>query len=401
MHIKLIKTESDHEAALSSLMALMDANPAEGTPEADEIDVLATLIEKYEEEHFPIDLPDPVEAIRFRMDQQGLSQRDLIPYIGSAARVSDILNRRRPLSLSMIRALHKGLGIPAEVLICEPDMLLGEEKDTLPWEKFPLAEMLERGYFSEFSGAATDLKIYAEELVKGFFKTLTFDVSPNPALLRSNMHQRSGRQMDKLALYIWQLRVQQKALMQPLAADYQGINKAFMQRVTKQSWSEQGPLLAKELLNRQGIHLVIEPHFKKTYLDGAVMWGQDGKPIVALTVRHDRLDNFWFTLLHELSHLHLHLDDQCSVFFDDLRESHDLDDLEKEADDLAKHTLISEEIWQDAGFHPKISAEVIHQFAREHEIHAAIVAGRIQFEAGDYRCHSKLLGRGEVTRLLG
>lgn len=113
MHIKLIKSDSDHEAALNALMALMDTNPAEGSPAADKIEVLATLIEKYEEEHFPIDLPDPIEAIRFRMEQQGLSQRDLIPYIGSAARVSDILNRRRQLSLGMIRALHKGLDIPA------------------------------------------------------------------------------------------------------------------------------------------------------------------------------------------------------------------------------------------------------------------------------------------------
>ncbi len=114
---KVIRTEQDYKEALERLEALMDARP--GSRQAEELDLLATLVEAYEERAFPIDLPDPIDAIRFRMEQQGLRQKDLIPFIGSASGVSEVLNRRRPLSLRMIRALHEGLGIPAEVLIRE------------------------------------------------------------------------------------------------------------------------------------------------------------------------------------------------------------------------------------------------------------------------------------------
>ncbi len=115
MDIKPIKTEDDHAAALAEVERLWEAEP--GSEEADRLDVLATLIEAYEEKHQPILPPDPVEAILFRMDQLGLSRRDLEPYLGTRARVSEVLSRTRSLSLTMIRRLHEGLGIPADVLI--------------------------------------------------------------------------------------------------------------------------------------------------------------------------------------------------------------------------------------------------------------------------------------------
>jgi HTH-type transcriptional regulator/antitoxin HigA len=113
--VKPIRTESDYEAALDTVERLWGAES--GTPKGDRLDVLVTLIEAYEEEHHPIDPPDPVDAILFRMDQMGLTRKDLEKVLGSRARVSEILNRKRTLSLAMIRDLHKGLGIPAEVLI--------------------------------------------------------------------------------------------------------------------------------------------------------------------------------------------------------------------------------------------------------------------------------------------
>ena len=215
MQLKVIKSDIEHEEAMNALMELMDANPEEGSPEANKLEVLATLIEKYEEERFPIDLPDAVEAIRFRMDQQGLTQKDLIPYIGTAARVSEILNRRRPLSLNMIRSLNEGLGIPAAVLIGKAEKLSTSDEYALEWDKFPLKEMHERGCFPSFTGKIADLKTYAEELVQGFLNLLPSRDTAMPALLRSNVHQRSGRPMDRLALYAWQVTVQQQALQQP------------------------------------------------------------------------------------------------------------------------------------------------------------------------------------------
>lgn len=113
--LKPIRNEADYDAALEEVGRLWGAKS--GTPEGDRLDVLATLIDAYEAKHHPIDPPDPVEAIRFRMEQQGLSRKDLEPMIGPRNRVADVLNRKRGLSIDMIRQLHDGLGISAEVLI--------------------------------------------------------------------------------------------------------------------------------------------------------------------------------------------------------------------------------------------------------------------------------------------
>lgn len=115
MDIRPIKSTQDYERALARVDDLMDAEP--DTPEGDELDVLVTLVESYEDKHFPIESPDPVEAILFRMEEMDLMRKDLEPYIGSRHRVSEVLNRKRELSLNMIRRLHEGLGIPLENLI--------------------------------------------------------------------------------------------------------------------------------------------------------------------------------------------------------------------------------------------------------------------------------------------
>ncbi len=118
MDIKPIRTEADYDEAQAEIGALLEA--PEGSPAADRLEVLSTLVESYEERHHPIDPPDPVEAIEFRMEHMGLTRKDLEPLIGGRGRVSEVLNRKRRLSLSMIRNLHASLGIPAEVLIREP-----------------------------------------------------------------------------------------------------------------------------------------------------------------------------------------------------------------------------------------------------------------------------------------
>jgi HTH-type transcriptional regulator/antitoxin HigA len=115
MTIRPIRNDSDHESALKRIAALMSAE--KDTAQGDELDVLVTLVDAYETEHFPIDVPDPIEAIKFRMEQLELDRKDLEPYLGSRARVSEIMNKRRGLSLAMIRALHENLDIPLEALI--------------------------------------------------------------------------------------------------------------------------------------------------------------------------------------------------------------------------------------------------------------------------------------------
>ena len=115
MEIKPIKTKADHRAALKEIETLMMAKA--NTPEGERLDVLVTLVEAYERKHYPIDAPDPVEAIKFEMERRGLTVKDLVPMIGGTNRIYEILNRKRPLSLKMIWRLHKTLGIPAESLI--------------------------------------------------------------------------------------------------------------------------------------------------------------------------------------------------------------------------------------------------------------------------------------------
>ncbi|CAM2944226.1 DNA-binding protein [Vibrio ordalii] len=117
MQVKPIKTADDNRAALARIEQLWDAEP--NTPEGDELEVLATLIEAFEEANYPIAPPDPIEAIKFRMEQQGLEDKDLVPFLGQRSRVTEILNRQRRLSISMIRKLHDGLRIPLDSLVKE------------------------------------------------------------------------------------------------------------------------------------------------------------------------------------------------------------------------------------------------------------------------------------------
>ena len=125
MQIKPIKTEKDYNNALKEIERLFDSEP--GTPNGDHLEVLSTLVEAYEDEHYPIPAPDPVEAINYFMESRGLTRTDIEPYIGSRARVSEILNRKRPLTLTMIQRLHTELGIPAEILV-QPYKILSSHR---------------------------------------------------------------------------------------------------------------------------------------------------------------------------------------------------------------------------------------------------------------------------------
>lgn len=138
MEIRPIKTKADYEAAFEEIERLLDLGVEPDTPEGDRFEVLTTLVEAYEDEHYPIPLPDPIEAIKYYMESRGLSRADLEPFIGTRARVSEILNRRRSLSIGMIRKLESELGIPAEILI-QPYPLNQETRKTV--RKSPILPM--------------------------------------------------------------------------------------------------------------------------------------------------------------------------------------------------------------------------------------------------------------------
>jgi len=396
MQARLIKTAEHYEAAMKRIEALFDATP--GTPEGDELDLLATLVALYEKQTFPIDLPNPISAIRFRMEQQGLKNKDMIPYLGSPSKVSEVLSGQRNLSLTMIRNLVNGLGIPAEVLLKEPGAKLKAEEEVQAFKRFPLAIMVKRGWFPGFNGTLAEAKHQIEDLAAAFVGLLG-PATLGLALNRQNV--RSGKKCDEQALAAWRIRVMALAQNEALPPYAKGtLNHAFLTELARLSYLEEGPKLAKEFLNKSGIHLVIERHLPKTYLDGAAMKLPDGSPVIALSLRFDRLDNFWFTLFHELAHVVLHLDkDGIEIFFDDLQEKGKCL-CETEADAFAANALIPDSKWQASKLTPRSRPCDVTRFAASLRINPAIPAGRIQFEAHDYRLFPSLIGTGRVRRLL-
>ena len=395
MKPKIIKTEAEHTAALARIEAIFDAQP--GTPEGDELELLAMLVDQYEKVAFPINLPDPLAAIQFRMEQQGLKNKDLIPFIGSPSKVSEVLSGQRGLSLSMIRNLVKGLGIPAEVLIGKPGAKLKPESEVAEFCKYPIAVMVQRGYFPDFSGTVAEAKHQLEDLFDRFQSVLQ---GKKLRLALNRQHIRDGSRHDEYALAAWRVRVVSRAAKESLPPYRKGtITNDFLTKLVGQSYFETGPKLAKEFLNKNGIHLIFEPHLPKTHLDGAAIKLPDGSPAAALTLRHDRLDNFWFTLFHELAHIAKHLDqDDCDAYFDDLTKT-GTDACEKEADEVASEALIPEVKWKAARLNQRSSAQAVRQFADSLNISEAIPAGRIRFEAENYRVLKKQIGIGKVRKM--
>lgn len=395
--IKLIKTEKEYEAALEEVERLIDIDPKLGTNNYDKLELLSHLISEYEDEYYPIDLPDPIEAIKFRMDQQNLTQKDLIPYIGSASKVSELLNKKRPLSLNMIRALHKGLGIPAEVLLQEKDEELLKNPNDINYDKFPVKEIYKRGWLYNYNGTLTEAKQNPEEVLRKYFiKETAYNYSFN----RKNSRLKDSD--DKYAMIAWINAVINEAakLKLPVTFKQSKITKEFLIDVVKLSYLDNGPELAGEYLVKNGIHFVILPHLPKTHLDGAVMPLDDGMPVIALTLRYDRLDYFWFTLAHELAHLYLHYNNKNEFFFvDDLEINENLERVEKEADKLAEEILIPNSQWEKIIKNEIPSKEMILEFADKLRISPAIIAGRIRKYKNNYRLYSSLIGQGEVRKL--
>ncbi len=397
--MKVLKSEADYEEALERVELLVGLDPSEGTAEAEELELLSLLVEKYEDEHYPVASPDPVEAIKFRMEQQGLKYADMVSFFGSKSKVSEVLNRKRGLSLSMIRALHRELGIPAEVLIADPDKALPDEITGIEWKRFPLAEMIKYRWL-EHESSLQEVKERSEELVRNFLHQAGSCMQHNPVLCRRSL--RSDREMDPYALAAWHAKalIDQKELSAEVLFSKDILDYEFFNELRRFSFLEKGPLLAAEFLLKLGIKLVTVPHLKGTHLDGAVFYNADRQPVIGITLRYDRVDNFWFTLFHELAHLALHLENLEESFFDDLKSTKNLSAVESEADRFAEQKLIPAQDWK-AFYSDYVTMDDIIIFSREMRMSPAIVAGRIQKERDNFSVFRKLLGQGKVRSLFG
>lgn len=396
MEPRIIKTEEEYDKALAEVERLIALDPEPTTPEGERLELNSTLVEKYELEYFPFEKPDPIETIRFRMEQQELKQRDLIPYIGSRSKVSEILSGKRSLTLSMIRALSEGLGIPAEILIQE-----GQRKDSkatkIEWGNFPVKEMVKRGWIDATPKEVREQPI---ELVQKFFNLLGGHQQVF-AHYRRTLNDRTGTNSNDYALRAWCARVLVRARQMKLSGNYHPgtVTKEFLTELIRLSPSNYSPLLAQEFLAKHSIALVIEPHLPQTRLDGAAMIDEGGTPVVGITLRHDRIDNFWYTLMHELAHVSLHLKTPDETYIDDLDTDPTNLPKEQEADRFAGEILIPRSEWKFSRALRQKTPNAVEELAEQLRIHPAIVAGRIRRDCNDYMILNQMVGHGQVRKL--
>ncbi len=395
---RLIKCEEDHDLALSRINELMGAK--RGTSAMDELELLTALVEMYEERHFPIAPPGPIDAIRFRMDQLGLGQKDMIPFLGTKGRVSEILNGKRTLTLAMMRALNQGLGISAEVLLKEPGARFPDEVKNVEWSRFPVAEMIERCWIPKVDSPGDRV----EEVMRGFIARSGGLGTVQAALLRQGSRGRHNPKMDPYALTAWCLRVLAFTEMHPLNSPYVkgSIKRSTLREVARLSYFDNGPLLAREFLEKHGIHLIVVPHLPRTYLDGAAIMTKGGTPVIGLTLRYDRIDNFWYCLLHELAHVSKHLSSSDRLIVDDLdlhgKGGGTEDRIEKEADEMTREGLIPQKVWDKWSIEGKGTTAAVYELAARLKIHPAIIAGRIRYEQNNYRLLSRHVGTRGIRK---
>lgn len=375
MTIRPIRTAEDYETALTRAADLFGKSAQK---DRDELEIIQALVERWERKQHAIEATTPAQAIRFRMEQAGLSQRDLVPYIGSKSRVSEILSGQRQPTVDQIRALHQHLGIPVASLI-------GSFKHE------PIAGASSTAVAAE--GKLRELGVMKAAEKLSAFVSRSKTAAPLIAMLRKSRTERTNAKTDMAALEAWcaaaLLRAEKAKIKKVEIEDPAIAARELAQLSVLPDWKDQ--LVAA--LKRMGIVFLILEHLPGTYLDGAAMCRSDGIPVLVLTLRHDRLDNFWFTLLHEFAHVTCHLNGDRQVILDDLDVASS-DEIEAEADAFARNALIPSKMWKRID--KDSSSEEVLGVAQKAGVHPAIAAGRWRYENSDYRRFSKFIGRGEV-----
>ena len=404
--MKLLKTPEQHAEALERIRQLAVRGEPLTESQQDELEVLAALSEKYENETQPVSPPTPLEAIKFRMAQMGYKQKDLARLVGGASRASEIMNDKRGLTTEMIRRLRDEWGIPSDSLLGgkppepEPSAPTPGADGAYDPKNYPLKQMYVRGYFPRYTD---DWKSHGKDRA-GLLQDLYRHGS---GVRRELSHCRQGGgAMSKInphALEAWQQRVLVRAAEEKKnlpAYDREALDENFLRWLAGLSVLADGPRLACDALEDKGIAVVIEPHLDQTHLDGAAMLGTDDRPVIGLTLRHNRLDNFWFTLFHEIGHVLKHLSPKNPVMLDVDIDRKKTGVSETEADRFALDTLIPPGAWSEQVRQLQFAAE-IRAAAKRLCVHPAVIAGRLRREANDYRIHRTLVGYNQLKTLFG
>ena len=387
MELRIIKNEQQYEDYVDQVAQLAARDPDVESPDGARLELLAKLVDDYERETIEFPRPDPIEAVLFRMDQLNLRQSDIAEFIGGKNRASEILNRKRKLTLPMVRALHDHLGIPLELLIAEPDSNTATT-EPMSEKDVPLSMLVKRGW--------ADASTTARELLDRLQSPAI-----SPVLFKSTRTFGIGARTNRTHVWLWLARIRELADSNVDVSKRfrrESLDADFIRYVVKLSYMTNGPRLAKECLEDRGISLVVEPHLPNTHLDGAAMLGSRGTPIIGLSLRQNRLDNFWFTLIHELVHAWKHLFDQeWSVIVDEnIEKQDDEDELEQEANELASRLSIPLGDWKRSEAYRYPTVASINELADQLQISPAIVAGRVRFERNDYRLFPKMVGYRQI-----
>lgn len=299
-------------------------------------------------------------------------------------------------SLSRLIEIARALGVKASGTYEGPKQVGGSvfvwgDADDVVWAQLPYKEMRRRKWFDVPRGANP------VEMAKNYFLRAA---GPQFATVYHRKKMHSGNVPNEYALLAWQARVLEKArdLFKSAELSEFKLDDRWLHELVKLTRRKDGPKRARNLLAENGIALIVERHLPGSYLDGASMLsdGDSGRPVVALTLRHDRLDNFWFVLLHELGHVFLHLFDGLRFDFFDEESASENDTIEEEADRFALHTLIPEEQWAQCLSRFALSEEAVGIDAKNLGIDPSIIAGRIRKERGNYMILNDLVGQGQV-----
>ena len=340
----------------------------------------------------------PRDLIRARI-AGGLSQRDLADLLGLKEQQVQRYEATQYSSASLRRlkevATALGLEVPATNELVGDETRSGAPSEP-DWSLFPVAEMYRRGWFAGFEGSLDAARRSADSLVREFLE----GAFSRPTLALHRKHIRAGSALDENSLLVWEARVLTLASQMNLEVTYVpgSIDEAWVRKLVELSRFDDGPRRAQAALAEVGIPLVVEPHLPGTHLDGAALL-RGGSPVIGLTLRYDRVDNFWFVLMHELFHVLRHLrKGKLTSTFDDL-EAPSSDAIEAEADALAGEALIPSAQWEQALARYVRSPESVDQFAAQIGVSPAIVAGRIRHEANNYVILSGLVGTGRVRGL--
>lgn len=325
---------------------------------------------------------------------KGLSQRDLAWRLGVKEQQIQRYeaDRYSSISLKNYRKIAALLGVKLTAAISEFKELAGLDEVIANVSKSDLKKILKHGramgWFAEGADEA-DLWAFIAE------NRITFG---SPSLLRTGLNVKDHS--EDILLHAWRARVAARAreIIQSSNIEYVPLALTWLPDLVHLSCKVDGPLLAQNLLFQHGIVLVVEPQIPGLAIDGAAFL-EGPTPVIGLTLRRDSVDNFWYTLLHEVAHAVLHYRTGLAVGYFDQSEASSVDEQEKEADKFASNVLIPEEKWRRSAARISNSSSVIENFAENLGINPAIVFGRVRKEREDYTIFSGKIGTGQVRRI--